>query len=264
MPGLTKAQLEARKGKLGGSQVGPLMTGDRDGIQELWLELIGDRPPKDFSDVWPVQRGIYSEPLNLIWFEKKHGVLIRQGEVVLNPEWPWSCATLDAWCVPIDMPVECKDVGGREPLERVLDRYQPQLQYIMKLTGSNQIALSVIFGGNEPIVEFIPFAPDYATEMMKRVEQFMGYNVAKRIPPVAIEPTAAPVLAVKTYDMSENNEWGHNAIAWLETRKAKEECLIAEKNLKSMVPADAKITRGRGIVITRNRAGSLSLREDVR
>ena len=44
-------------------------------------------------------------------------------------------------------------------------------------------------------------------------------------------------------------------------KEAADDCKEAEKVLKSLVPADAKRCTGYGVRITRNRAGSLSLRE---
>ena len=77
-----------------------------------------------------------------------------------------------------------------------MERYQPQLQWICEVAGTNQIALSMIFGANEPLVEMIPFAPDYAAEMVKRGEQFMDF-VRRRIPPVSIAAVESPVVPIR-------------------------------------------------------------------
>jgi hypothetical protein len=259
---LTQAQLDARAGKLTSTSMSCLMVGDAVAIMDLWRKMIGDPTyiEKDFSDNWPVQLGVATEPLNLEWFQKKYGAITRRGEVVQHPMFDWAAATLDGWCVPIDTPVETKHVGGREPLEKIVERYQPQMQWIMEVTGTNQIALSVIFGANEPLVEMIPFAPDYAAEMVYRGDQFMNF-VERRVPPVALPPIESPVVPIRIVDMSESNQWATNAITWLETRQNAEDNAAAAKILKGLVPADAKRAIGRGIIISRDRAGRLSWRE---
>lgn len=128
---LTEAQLRARDGRLTASRVAALMTGDEAKILDLWREMVGDPAwtPEDLSGVWPVQLGIATEALNLEWYARKHGPLTRQGEVVIHPTADWAVCTLDGFDAALPGPVECKHVGGREPLERVLERYQPQLHW---------------------------------------------------------------------------------------------------------------------------------------
>ena len=115
MPGLTQAQLEARAGKLTGSRIACLMTADTAAIMQLYLEMIGEKEPEDLSDIWAVQLGMATEELQVDWFQQKHGAVIRRGEVVKHVKLPWAAATLDGWCAPLDLPVEAKHVGGREP-----------------------------------------------------------------------------------------------------------------------------------------------------
>lgn len=158
--------------------------------------------------------------------------------------------------------VEAKHVGGREPLEVIIDRYQPQLQWIMFVTGTKQIALSVIMGANAPIVEYIEADAEYQAEMVKRGKQFMACVAARR-EPVALEPVPPPVDASKIYDMTGDNRWATHAVEWLETREAASKCKDAEKVLKSIVPEDAKKCFGYDVQITRDRAGRLSLREQA-
>ena len=62
-------------------------------------------------------------------------------------------ATLDGWIDVLECPIECKHDGGREPLEVIVERYQPQMQWQMECTGADQCALSVIMGASEPVVQ---------------------------------------------------------------------------------------------------------------
>lgn len=257
---LTAAQLTAREGKLTASRVACLMHGDAAKIMQLYREMIGEGEPENLDHVWPVRLGSATEQLNLDWFEMKNGTLSRRGDVVVHRKFDWAAATLDAWSDDLECPVETKHVGGREPLEVIIERYQPQMQWQMEVTGASQCALSVIMGANEPIVEFIDRDADYAAEMVTRGRQFISC-VKQRIEPVALPPVAAPIDASKVYDMTGNNSWGAAASDWLINREAAAACKTAEQLLKHTVPEDAKKCHGHGVQITRDRAGRLSLRE---
>lgn len=260
---LTEAQIKAREGKLTGSRIKCLMNGVSHEILQLYNEMIGEAVPEDLRHVWPVRLGEATETLQCDWYEECNGhTVTRRGDVVVHPHFSWAAVTLDGWIEQLNCPLEVKHCGGREPLEVVVDRYQPQMQWQLFVTGAEMCALSVVMGANAPIVEFIERADDYILEMFKRGEQFMGC-VHRREPPVALDAVPPPVDASKIYDMSLNNHWCSYAGQWLETRDAAEKCKSAEKVLKSIVPEDAKKCHGANVSITRDRAGRLSLRELV-
>jgi hypothetical protein len=255
---LTAEQHAARENKLTASRVSALMSGDPAKIRDLWHLMIGDPNyvEPDLSDVWPVQLGVATEVLNLRWFSRKHGPISRVGEVVVGTP-SWAACTLDAWSVDRGCPVECKHVGGREPLETIIARYAPQTTWQCLVTGAKEYALSVIMGAQEPIVEYLPLDEAYAKELMTRAEQFMAH-VENLTPPVAV---AAPVIADKIVQM-DSPEWKAQAERWRQSWGAAKTAAEAEKALKGMVPADAAKAVGFGVTVTRNRAGSLALRED--
>jgi predicted phage-related endonuclease len=260
---LNAEQIKARTGKLTGSRIACLMQGDAEKIMQLWLEMTDDPSfvPEDLSRVWPVRRGECTEQLNLDWFEMKNGTPVtRRGEVVVHPKYDWAAVTLDGFIDYVYCPIEAKDLGGREPIEVIIERYWPQLGWLMECTGTNRCALSMIIGGNEPVVEFIERDDNYIAEMVKRGEQFMTH-VANKTPPVVLDAVAAPIDASKIYEMDEDNVWGDQAAVWLNTRSATVQNRDAEKILKSRVPEDAKKCFGHNVQITRDRAGRLSLRE---
>lgn len=260
---LSPAQQEAREGLLTASRVACLMSGSEDDILNLWKELIGDPSfvAEDLSAVWPVQLGSWTEPLNLDWFERKHGPLSRRGEVVEHDN-GWAACTLDGWSDLHGCPVECKHTGGREDLSVIIERYQPQMHWQMIVTGASRCALSVIMGANEPIVEFLDKDDAYAAELWRRAEIFMQY-VHDMTPPVALPSVAAPVKPEKVYDFTTNNQWCSEAVTWMTTRAAAKDFVAAEKTLKSLVPPDAMRVFGADVECKRDRAGRLSLKERV-
>lgn len=258
---LTAEQEIARKGKLTASRVAVLMNGSATDIMDLWLEMTNDPSfkPDDLSGVWPVQLGSATEALNVAWFARKIGPVSGVGKVLTHNN-GWAACTLDAWSDADECPVECKHVGGHESLQTVIDRYQPQMHWQMIVTGAAQCAFSVIMAAAEPVVEYIPLDQEYAAEMLTRADAFMKH-VRNKTQPVILPAVAAPIIPTREVDMSTSNEWGSNAVTWLTTKQAKKDCIEAEAALKALVPGDAKIATGAGIRITKNRAGSMSLRE---
>jgi len=258
---LTSDQIAIRKTLMTSSDIKPLMDGNADEIIRVYLEKIGEREPENLDNVWPVQLGIATEALNLMWFEKKNNVTLAGRNVLIrSSRFNWAGATLDGWCEELKCPVECKHVGGREPIEVIIDRYQPQMQWQMMVTEAQQCAISIIAGANEPVVEFIPRDNDYIGIEIDRAAQFMTF-VFNREPPIVLEPVPPPADAKKIYDMRTDNRWMSEAGEWRETREAAQRNDDAAKILKSMVPEDAKKCVGGGVQITRDRAGRLSLRE---
>ena len=257
---LTPEQQALRKGRLTASRIGVLMTADSAGILKLYKELIGEEEPEDLSQVWAVQLGTATEPLNLSWYAMKVNPVSRRGEVVVHPDYDWGACTLDAWDDVLGCCVEAKHCSGREPLPVIIERYQPQCQWLASCTRASQTAISIIIGVSAPIVEYIPFDPEYCAEMIRRGEQFMAAVKARRVP-VALDPVAAPIIAEMTYDMASNNVWADSAAEWLATRPFADRCEAASKILKAAVPADAKKAHGCGVQITRDRSNRLSLRE---
>ena len=262
--GLSEQQRAARDGKLTASRVACLMTGDAAKILDLWREMVGDPAyePEELSGVWAVQLGAHTEPLNLEWFGRKHGSISRVGEVVVHPTIDWAAATLDAWSDVHACPIEAKHVGGFESLDTIIDRYQPQMHWQMMVTGAGQCALSVIMGAREPAIEFIGLDQRYADELIRRAASFMAC-VHSLTPPISLAPAPAPVKPEKTYDFAGNNAWASDAVEWIETIKARKRNEKAEKSLKALVPADAIKCHGHGIVVARDRAGRLSIKEQT-
>ena len=261
---LSPDQIRQRDGKLTASRVACLMTGDEAKIMNLWRELVGDPDfvEEDLSDVWPVQLGSHTESLNLDWYERRTGKpLSRRGSVMVRQRYEWAAATLDGWDDDLSAPVECKHVGGFEKTATIIDRYMPQAHWQMIVTGAKQCVFSIIEGAREPIIEVVPLDQDYADTLWVRAMQFM-LCVRNLTPPVALAPVAAPeVKAEKTYEMAGNNEWASEAVTWVTTRQSAKDFSASEKAIKAMVPADAIKCNGYGISVSRNKAGSLSIRE---
>lgn len=242
------------------SDMGTVMGGDLLKIHRLWSDKLGLTQPEDLSQEWPVICGCVMEGPILHRYQTKAGAIVgRRQEFVIHPHHDWFACTLDGWDETLRCPVEAKWVSGREPLEVVIERYQPQLQSQMEITGAQQAALVVSAGGGEPVIEYIPRDAEYAALLIERGALFHQY-IRTRVPPVDLPEVASPVVAFRSYDMTGNNLWADQAAAWLATKEAADTCADAAKTLKSLVPADGRKAYGHSVSITRDRAGRLSLR----
>jgi len=251
--------------KLTASRVACLMTGDADRIMNLWRLLIGDPSyqEEDLSGIWAVALGTWTERLNLDWYERRTGKpLTQRGEYRVHPQFQWAGCTLDAWDDQIGAPVECKHVGGWEPREKILERYAPQAHWQMMCTGATSCVFSIIEGAREPVIEIMELDREYAATLMERAREFWRC-VETLTPPVPPPAVAAPApKPVKTYDMTGRNEWASEAVTWITTRQAAKDFAASEKALKALVPPDAIKCNGHGIQVSRNKAGSLSIRAE--
>jgi len=260
---LTEAQRKLRDGKLTGSRVGVLMTGDKAKIIQLWRELCGDPTAieESLDDIWAVQLGSCTESLNLDWYTKIKGKpVIRRGEVVIHPDYPWASATLDGFDDTIPAPIEAKHTSGFTKHDEVLQRYMPQFHWQMECTRTRYCVATIIEGARQPTVDIIEYDKGYAEELMARALKFMTH-VWALTEPVELDPVIAPQISrLRDYDMSGSNAWASAAADWLEHRLAKIKYDEAEKQLKGLVQDDARTATGHGVVVKRDRALRLSIR----
>lgn len=260
---LTAAQHKAREGKVTASFCPHLMTGNQPVIMNEWSGLVGDPAyvPLDLSEVWAPCYGSYLEPFSLDWHERKTGrQIIRRGESVVHPTRPYVGATLDGYVPITDTVLDNKCPGAHRKIDDVVSYYTAQMIVQRRCVDAGHAALLIVHGGAEPVEVPVTWAADYEAELWRRVDAFWAC-VESLTPPFSLPPAAPPVVAERVIDMTGNNSWADYSIQWRENLPAKKLAIIAEGALKALVPDDAAKCHGHGICITRNRAGSLSLRE---
>jgi YqaJ-like viral recombinase domain len=249
-----------RKG-IGGSDVNVIMNGDKEAIYKVWLVKTGQAEPEDLSDVLPVRFGEVTEDLNIEWYERTTGhKTSRRSERVPYAEWPVLTVELDCFDPELLGPVECKCLSAYTNVDDAVAKYMPQIQAAMLVTGAERAALSMFIGTLKHEIRYVDFDPFYCDLMLERLKSFWQH-VLDKTPPVEFDAIATPVEAIVSYDMQGDNHWADRAMTWLETRDSAKRHETASKELKGAVPADAKEAFGHGIVITRNKAGSLSIKE---
>jgi predicted phage-related endonuclease len=260
---LTAAQHKARDGKVTASFLPKLMSGDEAAILNEWRRLVGDPAyvPLDLDNVWAVQFGSFVETFALDWHQRKTGRPIEgRGQSLTDPKRSYVACTLDGFRPDDSTVIDCKAPGAHRKLDDVLALYVPQMVIQRSCKGAAKAALLVVHGGAEPVEYPIDIPADYEAAVWQRVDAFWQCVCDLR-PPFSVPPVPPPVKAERIVDISTSNSWAVEAAAWLANYPAKREAEAAEKALKALVPADAAKCHGAGVVITRSRAGSLSLRE---
>lgn len=262
--GLSPEQQAARKGKMTGSRIKPILEEDEEGTMRTWREMTDQATEEDIkywqeiSESLPVILGDVTEQAHLDYFEKKESVyVIQRGLVVTSKEVDYFACTLDGFVEQTATPyvVEAKYVGGRESFSIIRERYFPQCQWNMLCTGANKCMLTVIAGGTDHAYEMVERNNDYIAEAVTRAHQFIAC-VRRKIrpypilPPVPVPPRTGDIDMMNT---PKGNEWGHWAPVWIETRSAAKQHEEAAEALKKMVPADAKRAHGAGLEINVSR-----------
>lgn len=256
--GLTAAQLEQRKGALGGSDANTIMGGQEDRLLQLWREKRGEAEPEDLSGILAVQMGSFSEPLNVAWFEKQTGLAVSVESLPpCDKGPPFMRCTLDGWIPERGAVFEAKHCGVRNSDAELFARYVPQLQHNMICTGARSAFLSCFKGNGDWF--FMEYEQDdaYAARLIAAEESFWEcVRIGTPPCPLPPEPTPKPVGVVE-YSMQGNNAWASHAADYQETVLAAERHECAKKALKELVPADASKCFGHGIELRRDKRGAL-------
>ena len=255
-------QLAERRKSIGASDAGAIMAGE---WAKLWQIKTGRVEPDDLSGVLPVQLGAFTEPFNRLWFTKQTGIEVTAaGEKCRHAELPFLTCTLDGRVKLDGGPAvfEAKHVGGREPMETLLLRYQPQLHHQMHVAGLEWAVLSVLSGNSGFEYAEVPLDPFYLADLVERERTFWRY-VELDAPPPDMAPILAPVPPDKwrVVSMEGNNTWASGAVEWLANKLAAAAFKNAEKAIKELVEPDVGTAQGHGIQAKRNKAGSLTIKE---
>lgn len=257
---LTAEQLQERKKGLGASDARYIVDGK---WHELWLQKTSRVEPDDLSWVFPVQLGSVTEELNLRFYGHKTGHAVsRQGEALVSKEYPFLRCTLDGFDAAETAVIECKHVNGFSKIDEVRERYVPQVTHQMIMCGVRKAILSVIIGTSEPVLELIELDDFFATDYIERCRDFWQHVIDDRAPEMGSplpEPPAPSVM--RTVSMEGNNAWSSAAADWSTHKAAAKLFKSAETDLKAMVEPDVRLAEGHGIAISRNKAGSLAIKE---
>ncbi len=265
---LTEEQLAERRKGIGASEAAYIMSGK---WYDLWLDKTGQKAIKIPLSDWQIAVRHAMEPIILDHYELMAASKVtHRGEAIISQNHPILRCTLDGFCEKSKRPIDAKCLdqwtGFRDrqsPQDWCVEHYAPQMQHQMLCCGAAAAALHVTVNMAEPFP--LDFERDdfWLEEYIAKCEEFWGY-VTRREPPPDAPPLAAPPTAVtdmRSVDMEGNNAWSSKAFDWLTNKDAAKVFEAAAKDLKAMIEPDVREAKGHGIIITRSKAGSLSIKE---
>jgi hypothetical protein len=266
-PNLASLQLSStlqlqRQAGIGGSDANIILSGDGDRIRQLWLGKRGEAQPEDLSSVLAVMLGAWTEPFNRQWFEKLTGNAVMDvGKTMTCSRHQWRRSTLDGVVKGSGAIFEAKHTNAFASPEEVLDRYMPQVQHNMAVTGCDRAMLSVIFGNHK--YEIFEIAADwlYQIELLAAEQEFWNC-VRTGKEPVAVDPPPPPrPVGTREVCLDGSNEWASAAFDWLKNRDAAKLHATACTAIKNLVATDVSRAFGHGIEAKRSKSGAITIRE---
>ena len=254
--------VDSRRQFIGGSDANVILSGDSQKVIDLWLEKRGEKEPDDLSQVLPVLLGCWTEAFNRQWFEMLTGRLVSNiGEARVCGVNNWRRATLDGVIKATGTVFEAKHTNAFAKADEVVERYMPQLQHNMAVTGYQQAVLSVIFGNHK--FELFEIAADWLYQIeLLAAEQRFWTSVLTGKEPVAIDPPPPPrPIGTREVCLEGNNAWASAAFDWLKHREAAKLHASACTSIKGLIEEDVSRAFGHGIEAKRSKSGAISIRE---
>lgn len=174
--GLTKEQINERKGYIGGSDAAAVLGLSRyKTILQVWAEKTGTIEPDDISDKLNVRLGNKMEAIVSELFTEETGKKVhRVNETLFHPNYPFIGANIDRLIVGENAGLEIKTTsawmaknfeGDELPAEYILQCY-----HYMAVTGKPKWYLAVLIGNN-----------DFKIKVLERDEKIIKQIIAKEV-----------------------------------------------------------------------------------
>ena len=257
---LTEEQKLFRKQGLGGSDANIIMSGDDEKIINLWLEKRGQKESDDLSDVLMVQMGVWTEPFNRIWFQRKtNRTVTNDGDQRICLDHPHMLCTLDGLTDGGKTVWEAKHVNAFTKANEVVAKYAPQLHHNMIVTGTKMATLSVFFGNHAWDSFDVPFDEEYGQELIEAEKNFWGC-VQNGVEPVVVAGKYAGPIDRKV-SFEGNNMWANLASEFIFNMDAAGRFDRAKDGLKKMIEPDVMEATGHGIIAKRASNGALTIKK---
>lgn len=249
---------------IGGSDAAKIMDGD---WHDLWLIKTARKQSDDLSAVLPVQIGIVTEDLNRQWFQRETGLLVSTDNCddLKGAAHPFMTANLDGRVTDnmgAELGVfEAKHVNAFAKAENVIERYYPQCQHYMAVTGLPVSYLSIFIGTLKWESFEIDSDAEYQALLIEREREFWQHVIDDDEP--ANQASQAPEISMdemREVDLTGSNEWADKAAVWLENKEPANKFNKAVKEIKTLVEPDVKKAFGHGITANRAKNGAISIR----
>ena len=237
------------------------MGSDEAALIRLWREKRGEAEAEDLSGNLIVQLGTATEDLNRSWYERNSGRRVRDVQRrVKHSAIPWMAATLDGIVEGSEAVFEAKFMlPWSFSEEAAAEKYMAQLQHNMWVTHLRSSVLSIITGGGKWVEITIPMDPLYLSVLVQAEKKFWRC-VQSGEPPYLINAEAPRprIEAIRIVDMSASNSWAEFSALFCNTHEAFLEHERAKRELKALMPEDAKEAIGHGVRAKRSKSGAVS------
>jgi predicted phage-related endonuclease len=251
----------SRRSFIGGSDARIIMGNDEAALIRLWQEKRGEAEPEDLTSNLIVQLGAATEELNRSWYERNSGR--RVGDVqrrVKHSAIPWMMATLDGIVEGTEAVFESKFMlPWSFSEETAAEKYMAQVQHNMWVTHLRTSVLSIITGGGKWVEITIPMDPLYLSVLVSAEKKFWRCVQSGETPHlINAEPPRPRIEAVRIVDMSSSNSWAEFAALFRNTRSAYLDHEWAKRELKALMPEDAREAIGHGVRAKRSKSGAVT------
>ena len=275
---MDKKSLSARKKKLGGSEINIIASGNKEKNNNLFLEKTDQKEPDDLTLIWAVIMGHITELVNLEWTEVylEKTINMRQ-QVIEGKKHPFMRCTLDGVIenyknkiavidakFTLGRPI--KDEAWGDVIPRLIRYYAPQLHwnaYLLQEYLDKPVEyglLSIIRGGDKPVLEEMKIDPSYQEELIELGKYFM--NCVE----LGFEPDELPTMTdfvpeadLVPVDMEKDERWRSFALQIIQTAGANKIFKESSDKIKKLVPPNASEATGHGVKIKVQRNGSKRL-----
>ena len=252
-----------RKGFIGGSDCTKIIEGY---WLELWKVKTGRQEPESLVFNLPVQLGRHTEDFNLKWFAVNEGkqVVAHQREFTGTVGTVPVKGTIDGAIKDERNIIEAKHTNRFYDMDKMLDRYMPQLQFYCHMAKAEGVYLSVIFGNSDWECVHVKYNEEYFNSMWGVVSDFWGY-VIRDEQPVNDEATGLSRLSIalddmETRDASRDNAFVYAAASYIQGYEKNRLFKNAEKDLKQMVGDNEREVFCDQLTVKRDKRGHLRIK----
>ena len=260
-----------REGKVSASIIRYIL-GEEEDQQKAKRIITGNQTKEEIAEVENNPRvmiGTATEGINKVLLENTLGVEVSNIEPFSHPDNPIHTASPDGVVVGADVPtlVECKHTSSFNSVNTLHATYYPQLQWQLHVTGYELVILSAIYGNDYRLPDSVTYVErneEYIAEMVSKVDAWYEKHIINDEPIVddVAAPQFIPLDDRKDYDYSTNNEWVNHSVNYVMSKSQYDLHNTSKKELKNLIPNDAKTVIGGGIEVKVGKTGRITMKEE--
>ena len=269
---LTKSEKwkKNRKGKVSASIIRYIL-GSVDSQEKAKRILTGNQTKEEIAEVENNPRvmiGTVTEGINKVLLENTLNIEVLNIEPFFHQDNPIHTASPDGVVAKefCDVPtlVECKHTSNFTAVDTLHARYYPQLQWQLYVTGYELVIMSAIYGNDYRLPDSVTYVErneEYIAEMVSKVNTWYKKHIINDEP--IVDDVAAPQLIPlddrKIYGYATNNEWVNHAMNFVESKEQHDLHITSRKELKNLIPNDAKTVIGGGVKVNIGKTGRVTM-----